>query len=259
MNGHNRWFDKGITIVCMPDGRMGFNGEPYLSEPFTDPPNCKKEADLPPPLKLTWKVDDHLKKCIQSSEQYVKKLIADSDGSVINYTKYGSDFIKSKGKQPLILTILLGKLTILFAAKVSPDAYIQMALQLTYYRIHKSYPAVYETASTRKYLHGRTETCRSLSTDSAEFARSFDEPGATATTKVNALRRACTSHVAYISKASNGHGVDRHLLGLRMCMQPGEDCALYKDPMYARSQHWDLSTSGLFPGKTIGGAGFGAV
>jgi len=33
---------------------------------------------------------------------------------------------------------------------------------------------VYETASTRKYLHGRTETCRSLSSESAVFVESFD-------------------------------------------------------------------------------------
>jgi carnitine O-acetyltransferase len=27
MNGHNRWYDKSLTIIGMPDGRMGMNGE----------------------------------------------------------------------------------------------------------------------------------------------------------------------------------------------------------------------------------------
>jgi hypothetical protein len=42
-------------------------------------------------------------------------------------------------------------------------------------------------------------------------------------------------------------------------MQKGEEADIYKDPLYARSQHWDLSTSGLFPGQGMIGTGFGSV
>lgn len=58
--------------------------------------------------------------------------------------------------------------------KVSPDAYMQMAIQLTFFRIHRQITPVYETASTRKFAHGRTETCRSLSSQSKEFVEMFD-------------------------------------------------------------------------------------
>ena len=60
--------------------------------------------------------------------------------------------------------------------QVSPDAFVQICLQLTYFRIHRKLAPTYETASVRKYLHGRTEACRSLSVEMADFVTSFDNP-----------------------------------------------------------------------------------
>ncbi|KAJ3195932.1 hypothetical protein HK101_010611 [Irineochytrium annulatum] len=239
----------------MADGRFGVNGEhspcdalvpafiiDYAGrhEPFVDPDNANKDADLNPPVKLTWTADSKILKAIDEADSYAQSLIKDSDVRLTNFADYGGTLIKKQ-------------------AKVSPDAYVQMALQLTYYRIHKRLPAVYETASTRRYHHGRTETCRSLSVDSAAFLRTFEDASASKAQKVEALRKACAAHVEYIAKASNGHGVDRHMLGLRLMMREGEAWEGFKDPMFARSQHWDLSTSGLFPGPVIAGTGFGAV
>lgn len=36
--------------------------------------------------------------------------------------------------------------------RISPDGYMQMALQLTYYRLHKHIPKTYETGATRYYI-----------------------------------------------------------------------------------------------------------
>jgi hypothetical protein len=52
---------------------------------------------------------------------------------------------------------------------MSSDAYIQMALQLAWYRQQKYFTATYETALTRLFRHGRTETIRTLSSDSRAF------------------------------------------------------------------------------------------
>lgn len=56
-----------------------------------------------------------------------------------------------------------------FSAKLSPDAYIQMAMQLAWYRTRGSFTATYETALTRLFLHGRTETIRTLTSESRRF------------------------------------------------------------------------------------------
>lgn len=68
---------------------------------------------------------------------------------------------------------LKGSLLIVYSAKVSPDAYIQQALQLAWYRDQGYATATYETASTRGMLHGRTDVIRTLSTESREFIKSM--------------------------------------------------------------------------------------
>lgn len=60
-----------------------------------------------------------------------------------------------------------------FTARLSPDAYIQMALQLAWFRTRGSFTATYETALTRLFLHGRTETIRTLTNDSCDWVRSM--------------------------------------------------------------------------------------
>ena len=57
------------------------------------------------------------------------------------------------------------------SANYSPDAFVQLALQLSYYRLHGRTTPVYETALTRSFHHGRTETIRSLTRESFTFVR----------------------------------------------------------------------------------------
>ena len=56
-----------------------------------------------------------------------------------------------------------------------------------------------------------------------------------------------------------GRGIDRHLLGLRCMMREGERHDLFEDELFARSQTWELSTSGLSAGDQFRGTGFGTA
>ena len=80
--------------------------------------------------------------------------------------------------------------------------------------------------------------------------------------KLSAFQKAIEAHLEYMKAASNGHGVDRHLLGLRCQLTPeeaeSEEAAFFKDPAYWNSQYWLLSTSNTSPGDFAWG-GFGAV
>lgn len=53
---------------------------------------------------------------------------------------------------------------------------MQMALQLAYYRMHKKVVLTYESATTRLYYQGRTETIRPVSEYSVAFIRAMDDP-----------------------------------------------------------------------------------
>ena len=53
-----------------------------------------------------------------------------------------------------------------------------MALQLTYYRLHKKPVLTYESATTRLYFRGRTETIRPVSDHSVAFVMAMEDPQA---------------------------------------------------------------------------------
>jgi len=61
----------------------------------------------------------------------VVRIAEDLDYYNYRFAGYGKDWIKS--------------------AKCSPDAFIQMALQLAYYKLYGHLVATYESASTRRY------------------------------------------------------------------------------------------------------------
>ena len=66
--------------------------------------------------------------------------------------------------------------------------------------------------------------------------------------------------VQYVKNASKGRGCDRHLLGLKLLMTAEEkgNTALFKDPAYAMSCHWNVSTSQLVS-EVVDGWGWGQV
>lgn len=71
------------------------------------------------------------------------------------------------------------------------------------------------------------------------------------------FRRAVARHLRYAAWAADGQGVDRHLFGLKRMLREGEPIpTIYTDPAYARTAHWELSTSQL-SSKFLDGWGYG--
>ncbi|KAI9168497.1 hypothetical protein H9P43_007869 [Blastocladiella emersonii ATCC 22665] len=261
LNGHNRWFDKALNVIVTANGRGGCNGEhspqdaltPAVMfehvvqhEPAVDAPGCAPAgtADVAPAQRLRFHThgDAAMAKFLADAEVNNRKAIADSDIGIAVFDGYGSDFMKKH-------------------AKVSPDAYMQLAMQLAHFRLHGHLVPTYETASTRAFKHGRTETSRTLLTECKAWVEAMARPGVGAADRLALLRAAAAAHGKYISEASRGMGVDRHLLGLRLVMQPGEKCPVFEDPAYADSCTWRMSTSGLSNNsyKVLHGTGFGCV
>ena len=176
-------------------------------------------------------------------------LITDHSLDVQSFQGYGSTYIKKMG--------------------YSPDAFVQMAIQLATYRLFKEGNQVgtYEASQMRPFLHGRTETTRAVSLESEAFVKrmglcptttTYDE--ASRKEKLSLLRAAVDAHVKYLSKASKGKGVDRHLFGMSMLVEgPNEEApTLYSHPLYQRAKRWRVSTSHLTHPK-FENWGFGEV
>ncbi|KXN70844.1 acyltransferase ChoActase/COT/CPT [Conidiobolus coronatus NRRL 28638] len=201
--------------------------------------NFSKDVEIQPIQLLNWDTDSKIKSTIETAKTNANKLSFSFRSELSVYDDYGANFLK-KGK-------------------VSPDAYVQMALQLAYYRTHGEPCATYETASTRGFLHGRTETVRSCSWESYIFTQVANDSHAKRSQKQEALNIAIKSHIDYMKKASAGLGVDRHLLGLRCMLKPDEPVpSLFTNPYFAKSGTYVLSTSNMSPGTYLYG-GFAPV
>ncbi|CAG8485294.1 11681_t:CDS:10 [Cetraspora pellucida] len=254
-DGRNRWFDKAIQLIVANNGRAGVSGEHSPSdavipgrifdyiishEPAQDPSNASP-IELSSPQYLKWVADNSIMNTIQQAQINIQAAIDNVDSVLLHYNEYGSEWLKN--------------------AKVSPDAFVQMAIQLAYYKRYGEPCATYESASTRGFLHGRTETVRTCSVDTVAFTKAFYDPNVPNDDKVTLLKKAIKSHTEYMISATNGRGVDRHLLGLRCQIRNEEEkskATLFNDPSYIQSMYFKLSSSNMSPALGFH-CGFGAV
>ncbi|ORY88754.1 acyltransferase ChoActase/COT/CPT [Leucosporidium creatinivorum] len=252
--GRNRWWDKGIAVAVETNGRASMIGEHspcdalipsivadyVLAEGVAAEGQSMRGKGETALERLEWKLDAKAEENIEKAVATVAAIAKDSDGKMLWFDEYGVEWIKKIGKQ-------------------SPDAYLQMALQLAYHKTHNIPVATYETASTRLFLHGRTEVIRTLSEDSWRWVRAMRDGEKDHTKLYDLLTIATKAHNTYTRDASTGRGSDRHFMGLKLMMREGESHALFEDPLFQQSQDWILSTSGLSAGDRFYGTGFGTI
>ncbi|KAK5646739.1 hypothetical protein RI129_005203 [Pyrocoelia pectoralis] len=239
-NGGNRWFDKTVQFVIGCDGVLGITYEhsPSEGQPIAYmvdylynfikkdcgkdvPDNAKNEG----PTKLCFTASDTTVCNIRKAEDNLNKLVDNFSLKCFKFEGYGKDFIKKQ--------------------KLSPDSYCQMAMQYAFYKMYGVPGAHYESAATRKFVGGRTETIRSCSIGSLAFAEAMLDCCKSDAEKVEALRTAIDEHKRYTIMALEGQGVDRHLLGLRLAAKDmGIDVpCIFLDEGFTRSTNFLLSTS----------------
>lgn len=200
---------------------------------------CEANASLQAPEELQFQVNAQVDEAVKAAEARFDKLIADHELTVLAYQGFGKNQVKK--------------------FKASPDGFAQMVIQLGYYKMYGVCRPTYESAQTRKFQLGRTETSRTVSEDSVAFCRAMENPSATTEEKIAAFRKAIKTQGAYMGQCVNARGVDRHLFGLKKSLRPDEPVpAIFTDPAYAYSQHWYLSTSQL-SSEYFDGYGWGMV
>ncbi|KAH0948402.1 hypothetical protein HN011_002404 [Eciton burchellii] len=289
--GYDRWFDKSFTLCVGSNGRIGFNAEHswadaavmshlweyVLSSEFLD-----READAPvigtlwefimavdneigynkdghnvgtpefappTPSRLQWDLDA---KCIQAIEQSYRvahDILNDVELRVYVHDAYGKGLMKKNS--------------------MSPDAFIQMVLQLAYYRDAGKFNLTYEASMTRLFREGRTETVRPCTIESSKWVKAMEDKTTTVEEKVRLLMDAIAQHQKGYQDAMCGKGIDRHLFCLYVVSKYLEvDSPFLKEVL---SEPWRLSTSQTphgqttrldlkkFPNCISAGGGFGPV
>lgn len=242
-DGANRWYDKPLQFIVNDNGTSGFMGEhsmmdgtpthrlnDYVNDlifgnklDFSDP---SVRSNLPEPQLVKFDITKEVQAEIDRAVKDFGDVIGQHELAVQAYQGYGKGLIKK--------------------FKCSPDAYVQMIIQLAYFKMYGKNRPTYESAATRRFQLGRTETCRSVSDESVAWCQAMSDALADDKSRVDLFRKAVNSHIEYISAASDGKGVDRHLFGLKKLLEPDQEVpAIYKDPAFAYSGSWHLSTSQL--------------
>ncbi|KAF2160819.1 hypothetical protein M409DRAFT_59612 [Zasmidium cellare ATCC 36951] len=242
-DGSNRWFDKPLQMIINDNGTSGFNGEHsmmdgtpthrlndtimhWIFNEKLDFENPQLRSDIPDPAPIRFKLSGENYADVALATTHHVSLISQHELRVEAFQGYGKGLMKK--------------------FKCSPDAYVQMVIQLAYYKFYGKSRPTYESAATRRFQEGRTETCRTVSDESVAFCASMQHPLSTDEECRDLFRKALSAHTEYITAASDGKGCDRHLFGLKKLLQPGEDVPeIFKDPAYSYSSTWFISSSQL--------------
>ncbi|XP_029566551.1 carnitine O-palmitoyltransferase 1, liver isoform isoform X2 [Salmo trutta] len=238
---YDRWFDKSFSVVIYKNGKIGLNAEHSWADApvvahlweyvlatdsfqlgYNEEGHCKGEVDasLPRPQRLSWDITPECQEQISQSLAVAQALADDVDFHVFSFRDFGKGRIKK--------------------CRISPDAYIQLALQLAYYRDRGMFCLTYEASMTRLFREGRTETVRSCSNESCAFIKAL-EGGEGVEVCRRLLRQASEKHQNLYKHAMTGAGIDRHLFCLYVVSKYlGVDSPFLKEVL---SEPWHLSTS----------------
>jgi len=225
--------------------------------------------------RLDWVVDKQIEVwCVDASTK-ARRIVDDSDASMLVFEEFGSEWVKDVGMSLppcLFFPYNVQHWRTFYPARLSPDAFAQLAMQLAYYRTQGCFTATYETAATHMFIHGRTDVIRSFSREAREFVKGMSGDGVSVSRPRHPILRLCLyflqpekrkslllsaikQHNSYTRDAIRGRGIDRHLLGLKLQMRASEKEVLFEDEMFGRSETWKLSTSGLYNGERFDGTG----
>ncbi|XP_034564347.1 choline O-acetyltransferase-like [Notolabrus celidotus] len=243
-NGANRWYDKSMQFVVGMDGVCGvvcehsaFEGivlvqcSEYVMRYITGTPSKMASAasvrELPPPRRLLWKCNAHIQGLLTEAGDRLQRLVNNLDMDVFKFDAYGKDLIKKQ--------------------KMSPDAFIQVALQLAFFKCRGRLVSTYESASIRRFQDGRVDNIRSATPEALAFVKSMTDERVTYTDseKMKRLRDAISSQTNYTIAAITGMAIDNHLLGLlRISKELNmEKPDIFCDETFVASNQFILSTS----------------
>ncbi|XP_075945980.1 carnitine O-palmitoyltransferase 1, muscle isoform [Anarhichas minor] len=267
---YDRWFDKSFTLISYPNGKMGVNAEHSWADApivghmweyvlatdcfhlgYTEEGHCKGDVNkgLPYPSRLQWQIPKECQEVIETSYLSAKQIADDVDFHGHLFHEFGKGLIKK--------------------CRSSPDAFIQLALQLAQFRDQGVFCLTYESSMTRMFRDGRTETVRSCTSEAVAFVRAMEDAGATNAQRLALFRKAADTHQNMYRLAMTGSGIDRHLFCLYIVSKYlGVDSPFLKKVL---SEPWKLSTSqtpqqqlnlvdiNKFPKYVGAGGGFGPV
>ena len=250
-DGRDVWFDKSFNLMVYANGRAGVHIEhghfdapiiirmltycKMLAQDYEGAAPSTTAASVGSPsgwamLPMSLQALPEVRRAIDTAKDAHRDIVSTHCIECFKYEGYGRKRI--------------------VGLKAPADSIFQLALQLAHLRDQGHVTATYETASTRRFFHGRTETIRSCSSAGTAWAKAMDDPSVSLPERALLLNDALKAHIEFLTSCSNGAGCDRHLLGLRVLasatgLTGDKTPAIFSDPAFARSCTFALSTSNV--------------
>lgn len=275
----NRWYDKSLQVHMT---RNGHSGATFEHSAMDSMPGIRLVRMVMQQEPALW---DKLRTEVSTTEKVAA--IAPVWREVDFALSEESKGHVAKGSKALASILSRLQIRVLYDPDISfqavrqlatsPDAFAQMAMQVAFRQVRGFVPSVYESATTKSFLWGRTETLRPLTTDSAAFVAAYFDAFAGTPAIANrgnddavkrvglALRKAAATHARMAGLCGSGQGCDRHLLGLMMAAKELNPVGaplppIFTDPSYTAYHTITLSTSQPLSGPGIDSlVGFGPV
>ena len=273
----NRWYDKSLQIIVCQNGAAGVNFEHsvidghsvlrFASDVFTETilrfaetirSNFARRQTAGIQLsggagaddrsvtpvaycRIEWTLDTDILSAMLIAESKLSDRIPQVDMQVLEFAAFGKNWIVDQ--------------------KLSPDALVQIAFQVAYYRVYRGCVCTYETIMTKQFFHGRTEAGYIVTHQSKKLCECFNAANSVETLR-SLLKDALDAHVRVVRLASQGRGI-RTLFALK-CLAAQQEGQTEAMPPFFSDAAWKLLSDNRLSTSNCGNPalrmfGFGPV
>ncbi len=128
---------------------------------------------------------------------------------------------------------------------LSADGFIHIVFQLAQYELFNKFENTYIAVDNRSFFRGRTECVRPISSDSEEFVKRYLQNPEDPELR-GILIDALNEHYSRLKECQKGHGVNRHLFGLKIgALEAGKSHPLFASAAWKKIENNRLSTSSV--------------
>ena len=242
-DGKNRYFDKALQFIVFNNGKTGVNFEHagmdgavmlrligHIHDTIDSFAEASSVNAITRAIPLTFRLNPALTATLEYAGDVFKNAVAGSQTRILHFNEFGKNSVKK--------------------FKLSPDAFVQIALQLAEYKLHGKCSSAYEAIMTRGFDQGRIDVLFTVSMESKAFITAINNGAIDVQTKADLLTQAAAKHISRANECRQGMGIYTHLLALFNCYEKHkqqlgltEIPALFTDKGYQILTHNMICTS----------------
>lgn len=217
-HSHNRFYDKSMQIVVMENGKAGLCFERGAVDGSVALGFAARLQDASmglgtevmmatqrqPQIRARvapWSLNDSLKRHMGAAKIFIAEARAQRGIETWTSSHLGLRRLK--------------------ALDVSPDAIVQLAIQIATHNVLGGVPSILEPVQTRHFAGGRMDFIVPITTESLAVVKTLSDPHANPFSVLAHIRRASQAHQDRVMHAKCGRGPAAHLLALHAVQANG--------------------------------------